>query len=105
VKKDGYRIERFVFSTSSELKLPALLFIPDRAKGAATIFLHTDGKEAATGPDGEIEALVRSGRTVLAIDVAGCGETRMKPWRYGAMSGVLGPNSAEFYVDCNSLVA
>ena len=98
VKKDGYRIERFVFSTSSELKLPALLFIPDRAKGAATIFLHTDGKEAATGPDGEIEALVRSGRTVLAIDVAGCGETRMKPWRYGAMSGVLGPNSAEFYV-------
>jgi hypothetical protein len=96
VERDGYRIERIVFSTSPELKLPALLFVPDESKGKATIYLHADGKDA--GPEGHIDKLVRSGRTVLAIDVAGCGETQMKPWRYGSMSGVLGPNSAEFCV-------
>lgn len=98
IERDGYRFERIVFSTSPELKLPALLFVPDEPKGNATIYLHADGKAADAGPEGHIEKLVRSGRTVLAIDVAGCGETRMKPWRYGSMSGVLGPNSAEFYV-------
>lgn len=98
VRKDGYRIERFVFSTSPDLKVPALLFVPARPDGNATVFLHADGKNAAAGTGGEIEKLVQSGRTVLAFDVAGCGETQMKPWRYGSMSGVLGPNSAEFYV-------
>lgn len=98
VKRDGYRIERFVFSTSPELKIPALLFVPDVAKGNVTMYVHADGKAQEAGADGELDRLVRSGQTVLAIDVAGCGETRMKPWRYGSMSGVLGPNSAEFYV-------
>ena len=98
VKREGYKIQRFVFSTSPELKLPALLFVSDEPNGNATIYLHADGKSAEAETDGELERLVRSGRTVLAIDVAGCGETQMKPWRYGSMSGVLGPNSAEFYV-------
>ena len=81
-----------------ELKLPALLFVPDNSNGKATVFLHADGKKAVAGDQGEIERLVHSGQTVLTFDVAGCGETQMKPWRYGSMSGVLGPNSAEFYV-------
>jgi dienelactone hydrolase len=98
VKRDGYRIERFVFSTSMYLKLPALLFVPDESKGNAMIYLHANGKATEAGPESELARLVRSGRFVLAIDVAGCGETQMKPWRYGSMSGVLGPNSAEFYV-------
>lgn len=80
------------------MKLPALLFVPDEPNGRATICLHAKGKATEASPEGELEQLVRSGRTVLAIDVAGCGETQMKPWRYGSMSGVLGPNSAEFYV-------
>lgn len=96
VEKGGFRIERFVFSTSPELKMPALLFVPTEARGPVTLFLHPDGKQADV--EGEIRRRVKVGETVLAIDVAGCGETRMKPWRYGSMSGVLGPNSAEFYV-------
>lgn len=98
VRKDGYQIERYVFQVSPELKLPALLFIPSEPSGKAVMYLHSDGKSAEAGSDGEIIQLVQSGRTVLAIDLAGCGETSMKPWRYGSMSGVLGPNSAEFYV-------
>lgn len=35
---------------------------------------------------------------VLSVDLAGLGQTTMKPWRYGSMSGVLGPNSAEWFV-------
>lgn len=98
VTGDGYRIERFVFNTSDELKLAALLFVPDQPTGNMTLYLHHEGKRAEAGSAGEIVRLVKSGQTVLAIDVAGCGETQMKPWRYGSMSGVLGPNSAEFYV-------
>jgi cephalosporin-C deacetylase-like acetyl esterase len=98
VMKDGYQVQRFVFKTSAELKLPALLFVPNLSTGKATLYLHDEGKTAEAGTDGEIVRLVKSGQTVLAIDVAGCGETQMKPWRYGSMSGVLGPNSAEFYV-------
>lgn len=98
LRRDGYRIERFVFNTSSHLKLPALLFVPDESTQQATLYLHDRGKAAEAGADGETVRLVKAGQTVLAIDVAGCGETQMKPWRYGAMSGVLGPNSAEFYV-------
>jgi len=98
VKRDGYQVERFVFRVSPELKLPVLLFVPDEPTGKATVYLHEDGKAAEAGADGEIVGLVTSGQMVLAIDVAGCGATRMKPWRYGSMSGVLGPNSAEFYV-------
>jgi hypothetical protein len=98
VKKEGYRVERFVFQTSPELELPALLFVPDEPTRKPALYLHDEGKSAEAGIDGEIVRLVKSGRTVLAIDVAGCGETQMKPWRYGSMSGVLGPNSAEFYV-------
>lgn len=98
VKRDGYQVERLVFRVSSELKLPALLFVSDEPTGKATMYLHHEGKAADAGAGGEIVQLVKSGQTVLAIDVAGCGETRMKPWRYGSMSGVLGPNSAEFYV-------
>lgn len=98
LKRNGYRVERFVFSASPELKLPALVFVPEEPDGTGTIYLHAEGKDAEAGNAGEIVRLVKSGRTVLAIDVAGCGETQMKPWRYGSMSGVLGPNSAEFYV-------
>jgi dienelactone hydrolase len=96
VEKGGFRMERFVFSTSSELKMPALLFVPNEARGPVTLFLHPEGKQADV--EGEVRRRIQTGETVLAIDVAGCGETRMKPWRYGSMSGVLGPNSAEFYV-------
>lgn len=98
LRRDGYRIERFVFNSSSHLKLPALLFVPDESTQQATLYLHDRGKAAEAAPDGEIGRLVQAGQTVLAIDVAGCGESQMKPWRYGSMSGVLGPNSAEFYV-------
>ena len=44
------------------------------------------------------EQLAEDGAAVLSVDLAGLGSTTMKPWRYGSMSGVLGPNSAEWFV-------
>ncbi len=44
------------------------------------------------------ERLADEGVAVLSIDLAGLGATTMKPWRYGSMSGLLGPNSAEWFV-------
>jgi dienelactone hydrolase len=52
------------------------------------------GKDAITSA----EQLAGEGAAVLSIDLAGLGSTTMKPWRYGSMSGVLGPNSAEWFV-------
>lgn len=52
------------------------------------------GKEAVASA----EQLAVDGAAVLSVDLAGLGSTTMKPWRYGSMSGVLGPNSAEWFI-------
>ena len=52
------------------------------------------GKDAIASAERHAE----DGTAVLSVDLAGLGATTMKPWRYGSMSGVLGPNSAEWFV-------
>lgn len=90
-------VDRFVL-VMDDLSLPAMLFSPERNSNRAAIYLHADGKHVEAGADGELQKLMRDGVTVLAIDVAGTGETAMRPWRFGSMSGVLGPNTAEYFV-------
>ncbi len=87
IERDGYRIERLALRVAeSELWLPALGFVPKNPTGDACLYLHEDGKQADAAPGGPIEALVRKGRIVLAVDLPGCGETEsvdgkvMEPW-------------------------
>ena len=75
VQRDGYRIEKLVYESEPGIEIPAALAIPDAPAGRkpAAIVVHGGGKSAART---EIEALVRSGMVVLAIDARGWGETR-----------------------------
>ena len=97
VVTDGGQIERLILVVN-DLTLPALLFRPSENSKRFVIYLHGDGKHVAAGADGDLRKLMQDGATVLAIDVSGIGETAMRPWRFGSLSGVLGPNTAEFFV-------
>ncbi len=81
-----------------DLTLPALLFRPSDDSKRVVLYLHGDGKHVEASVDGELHRLMQDGTTVLAIDVSGIGETAMRPWRFGSLSGVLGPNTAEYFV-------
>ena len=97
VVTDGGQIERLILVVD-DLTLPTLLFRPSDNSKRVVLYLRGDGKHVEAGADGELHQLMRDGATVLAIDVSGIGETAMRPWRFGSMSGVLGPNTAEFFV-------
>jgi fermentation-respiration switch protein FrsA (DUF1100 family) len=77
VGRDGYRIEKLVLETEPGIEVPALVFIP--AAGAppkpAVLYLHSGGKQIDGAPGGDMEALVRTGRIVMAIDPRGWGES------------------------------
>jgi dienelactone hydrolase len=93
----GPKVDRFILKLFPGLATPIVVFRPEKPTGNAVLFVSDEGKAAAVS-DPRLTALLRRGTTVVAVDVAGFGETEMKPWRYGTMSGVLGPNSAEYYV-------
>lgn len=72
VRRKGYRIDKLLIRTQNGLRLPALVFVPTRARGDACLYVHGDGKSVdARGP---IARLARAGHLVLAPDVSGCGE-------------------------------
>lgn len=94
VLKPNYSVDRYVLD--SELKMPVLVFVPAKPNGQFAIYLHESGKAAEI--DGAVQKLLAAGTSVVTADLAGFGETEMKPWRYGSTSGVIGPNSAEVFV-------
>lgn len=75
LKRDGYRIEKYVLQSDSDIWLPALLLVPPKVRGAAYLYVHQDGKQADAAPGGPMEQLVREGHAVLAVDLGGVGET------------------------------
>ena len=85
VKRDGFRVEKMRIERAGEPPVPALLFLPGERKGKVPAVLYVDGRGKAhdAAPGGPIEALVKEGRAVLAIDARGFGETApTKPKRY-----------------------
>lgn len=77
IQRSGYTISQFVLETEPGIRVPALRFEPaGRADtGEPVLYVHGEGKQAAAGAGGPIEQLVLAGRTVLAVDVRGTGET------------------------------
>jgi dienelactone hydrolase len=73
IRRPDYVIRKLVYETEPGIRVPALLFGKDAAvKGPVVLYLHEAGKQADAG---SIEKLVQAGRTVLALDVRGSGET------------------------------
>ncbi|NQT40805.1 MAG: hypothetical protein HQ581_25140, partial [Planctomycetes bacterium] len=76
IEREGYRIEKLILRPEPGIVLPALAFVPEKPTGQAELYLHEGGKHVDAQPGGAIEALVRAGRLVLAVDLRGVGETR-----------------------------
>ena len=77
VGRDGYRIERIALETEAGITVPALAFAGSTGeeRKPAVLYVNDAGKAADAAPGGDIEALVRSGHLVLAVDPRGCGES------------------------------
>jgi dienelactone hydrolase len=73
--RDGFTIEKLVMKVDDGFELPALLFVPEKAKGTATLYLHGESMQADAATGGPIEKLVRAGEIVLAAELRGIGET------------------------------
>jgi len=77
IGREGYRIEKVALETEPGITVAALVFVPatSRRPLPAVIYVHSAGKATDAAPGGDIEALVRAGRLVIAPDLRGWGES------------------------------
>jgi cephalosporin-C deacetylase-like acetyl esterase len=74
-QREGYTIERIIIDSEDEIPIPVLVFVPDGGgKFPAILYLDQLGKGAEAKTGGLLELYVRSGNTVIAPDLPGCGE-------------------------------
>jgi cephalosporin-C deacetylase-like acetyl esterase len=78
IERAGYRIEKLILTTEPGIELPALVFVPENPNADAYLYLDSHGKQTAATPGGPMEALVREGHWVMAVDLRGLGETELK---------------------------
>lgn len=74
--------KKLIVRPDEGILLPALYFA---GNGSATLFVHEAGFAKAAQPGGALEALLKSGASVLAVDLRGTGETKQtKQDKFGA---------------------
>lgn len=101
-------IEPIILSWDNGIQLPGLLFkneATDEPEKPPVLYLHAGGMKHAVAADGPATTLSREGRTVLALDVRGIGETTpdAKTW-YDTRFGKTGGASMIAYLMGESLV-
>lgn len=75
IPRDGYSIHKELYTTEPGIDLPAHRWVPKTPGSEPVIlYLHGEGKQADSAADGELERLVKAGRTVVAVDLRGWGE-------------------------------
>ena len=88
-ERDGYQVKKMILTPADGIYLPALMFVPDKNAGKpAVLYIHEQGKAADAAPGGPIEAMVKAGKCVLAVDVRGTGETQQR--KQGQLTGAAG---------------
>lgn len=75
LQRDEYLVEKRVVRSGLSTTLPTLIFRPQNPDGRVCLYLHPEGKFADAAPGGTIEQQVLSGKTVVAVDLSGQGET------------------------------
>ncbi len=94
-----HRLTKLIYQPSEGIPLPAILLEPMTAAAdkPLVIYVHEAGKAADAGENGPISQLVKQGRSVLALDVRGWGETA--PGKQNAdRPGAFGVDSKEFFL-------
>jgi dienelactone hydrolase len=97
LQRSGYRIEKWLLEPVGGIPVPALAFVPAQTNGDAYLVVDEAGKQAAASPGGPIEALVRAGHLVLAVDPRGVGETEARHKREWYRQ-LFGANGCEFFM-------
>jgi hypothetical protein len=88
-------IEQFILKTENgKIFLPALKFTPKIESKGTTIFLHEKSKTADLP---RIETLLRNGKTVVAVDLRGLGETQAIRSQYFAHQW-FGTDGTDYYL-------
>ncbi|MBI4658289.1 MAG: hypothetical protein HY735_05465 [Verrucomicrobia bacterium] len=98
IERDGFAIHKLVLTAEPGLRLPALAYVPTRATGVATLYLHGTSMLADAAPGGPINALVQQGQIVLVAELRGIGETAPLKERPDWSSGRFGPGQREFFM-------
>jgi len=95
-ERAGCTVEKILLKLEAGIWLPALRFEPKNSAHTAgpVLYLNAAGKEADAASGGPIEGLALAGRTVLAVDLRGVGET-LHPQGKGELGALLGANSTE----------
>ncbi len=88
VSHTGYRVETFDLVPEPGIVLPAHVFVPEGGPERKSAVLYLDPAGAMKGGDsgGPIEALVRAGNIVLAVDPRGYGRSTPKGRPVGGYS-------------------
>lgn len=96
IEREGYTIHKEIYETEAGIELPAHRWVPKNPGTQPVIlYLHGQGKRADAAAGGEIEQLVKGGRTVLAVDLRGLGE--LSPLTKG-WSEAFGPDVREAFL-------
>ena len=94
IERNGHQVRKMILMPEDGIYLPALMFVPGANANkpapprGLVLYIHEQGKAAATAPGGPIEAMVKAGMCVLAVDVRGTGETQQG--KQGQLSGATG---------------
>ena len=76
IQRDGYAIQKLVFTTEPGIVVPGLLFATkQKDKLPLMIVLNHRGMSVDAAPGGRLETEMKKGRRVLALDLRGMGET------------------------------
>ncbi len=94
LKRDGYRIEKLLLQTRSDVWATAHAYVPDPAKGKVPAVLVVHGHWAGARRDPVVQArclgLVKLGFFVLAIDAFGAGERHPDVAKGGYHGALIG---------------
>ncbi len=83
IERNGYLVKKMILKPEDGIYLPALMFLPKQTRSEGVVlYVHENGKGADAAPGGPIEKLVKTGRSVLAVDLRGTGETQQTSQRY-----------------------
>jgi cephalosporin-C deacetylase-like acetyl esterase len=95
LKETAANIERFVMKTENgKILLPVLKFTPKTESKETAIFLHEKSKTADLP---QIETLLCNGKTVIAVDLRGLGETQAVCSQYFAHQW-FGTDGTDYYM-------
>jgi dienelactone hydrolase len=109
---DKADLQPLILRASPDIWLPGVLARPKQIEaegqtevGSATCMFLTEGFASALATDGQVLNSVQQGKTVLAVDLSGVGETRPtgKYW-YSQRFGINGGNAMLAYLLSKSLV-